>query len=152
VVADWRTGAYTIRDLASKYRVSTGFIHKHTRDIPRDLAETVNKIVESKQALASVDAQTVNAVNDVVHDKIRHIEFFTKAAMRNVSMAVRKLDADSTQYDHRLAAETIQKGRETVLGKTPDTAIQINTGDARPVQESPEQRANAIRTARQLLG
>ena len=134
IVADWRTGAFTQRQLAGKYRVSLGFINKHTKDVPRDTAETVNKLVEAKQELANLDEQSVNAVHEQVNERTKHIQFFTNAAVKNVQAAVRKITNETTQAEHRMLAETILKGRETVLGKSPDTAIQINNGN-QPITE-----------------
>ncbi len=125
IIADWRTGNFTQRDLASKYRVSVGFVNKHTKSVPKDAATTVNKLVEAKQELSQLDEQTVNAVHEVVDERTKHLQFFTNAAIRNVSVAVEKVGAETTQAEHRMLAETILKGKETVLGKTPDTAIAI---------------------------
>ena len=136
IVADWRTGAFTQRQLAGKYRVSLGFINKHTKDVPRDTAETVNKLVEAKQELANLDEQSVNAVHEQVNERTKHIQFFTNAALKNVSLAVKKINNETTQAEHRMLAETILKGRETVLGKSPDTAIQINNSSSQTSLES----------------
>lgn len=133
IVADWRTGAFTQRDLASKYRVSVGFVNKTTKDVPKDTETTVNKLVLAKQELSALDEHSVNSVNAVVDERTRHIEFFNSAAIKNVSSAVKKIGDETSQMEHRMLAETILKGRETVLGKTPDTAIQINN-NAQPEQ------------------
>jgi len=133
IIADWRTGAFTQRDLASKYRVSVGFVNKTTKDVAKDTADTVNKLVQAKQELSELDEHSVNSVHAVVDERTKHIQFFTNAAVKNVSAAVRKITEATTQVEHRMLAETILKGRETVLGKTPDTAIQINN-NAQPEQ------------------
>ncbi len=147
IISDWRTGNFTQRDLAGKYRVSVGFINKHTKGIDQDTAKTVNKLVEAKQELAELDEQAVNSVNEVVHERTKHIEFFTNAALRNVKTAVEKVGPETSQAEHRMLADTILKGKETVLGKQPDTAIQINNnnaGDSRPPQEAYRQIAREV--------
>ena len=129
IIAEWRTGNYTQRDLASKHRVSVGYINKYVKDVKRDTAETVNKLVQGKQELSLLDEQAVNAVNDVVHERTKHIQFFTNAALKNVATAVKKISSETSQAEHKMLSETILRGKETVLGKDPDTAIQINTNE-----------------------
>ncbi len=126
IVADWRTGDFVQRALADKYHVSIGFINKHTKGIPKDTAHIVNKLVEAKQELSELDEISVNSVNEVVHERTKHIQFFTNAAVKNVKAAVGKISKTTSQAEHRMLADTILKGKETVLGKQPDTAIQIN--------------------------
>ena len=124
VIGQWRTGAYSIRDLAKKHDVSVGFVAKHTAGIEKDGLTVVNAVVQYKQGLAENDEHFVNAVQDVVNDRTKHIVFFNKAAVRNVAEAM--ATNCETQRDYRLRADTILKGRETVLGKSPDTAVQVN--------------------------
>lgn len=126
IVGEWRTGVYSIRDLAKKYDVSVGFIAKHTSGIEKDGLAVVNAGVQYKQGLAENDEHFVNAVNDVVNKRTEHILFFNHAAIKNVSEAM--ATKCENQQDYRARAETISKGRETVLGKSPDTAVQVNTG------------------------
>jgi hypothetical protein len=78
--------------------------------------------------LAAHDDRNVTAVTDAVDERTKHIQFFTHAAVTNVRQA-RDEPCDG-QAGYRMRAETILKGRETVLGKTPDTAIQINNTPA----------------------
>jgi hypothetical protein len=124
--ADWRTGDFTSRDIAHKYKISIGLVSKLTKGLPKDLMPLVNKKVEVKQELARLDEKSVNAVNTVVHEKTKHIQFFNNATIKNIQTMVKKIDEETTIAEHRLAQDAIAKGRETVLGKQPDTAIQIN--------------------------
>jgi len=126
IVGQWRTGAYSIRDLARKHEVSVGFIAKHTTKVEKDGLAVVNAGVQYKQGLAENDEHFVNAVNDVVDERTRHIVFFNHAAIKNVSEAMAA--KCENQSDYRTRAETISKGRETVLGKASDTAVQVNVG------------------------
>ncbi|MFH2122524.1 MAG: hypothetical protein ABIJ50_03430 [Pseudomonadota bacterium] len=126
IVGQWRTGAYSIRDLAKKHDVSVGFIAKHTAKIEKDGLAVVNAGIQYKQGLAENDEHFVSAVNDVVNKRTEHILFFNHAAIQNVSEAM--ATKCENQSDYRVRAETICKGRETVLGKSPDTAVQVNTG------------------------
>jgi hypothetical protein len=64
--------------------------------------------------------------NDIVADNVKAIMFFGNAAVENVREAMAM--PCENQNDFRARADTINKGAERVLGKTPDTAIQVNTG------------------------
>ncbi len=132
IVGQWRTGAYSIRDLARKHEVSVGFIAKHTTKIEKDGLAVVNAGVQYKQGLAENDEHFVNAVNDVVDERTRHIVFFNHAAIKNVSEAM--MAKCENQNDYKARADTISKGRADVLGKTPDTAVQINNNPITEIQ------------------
>lgn len=132
ILADWDTGEYSReyggsksqRDLAYKHNVSVGKISKLVKGRVPAMYKVVNDLVTSKQILAEQNEQTVSSVNSVVDERTKHIAFFNSAAIKNVEEAMDKGCSDQVDYKYR--AETIQKGREVVLGKTPDTAIQIN--------------------------
>jgi len=124
VVADWRTGAYSQQKLADKYNVSKGAVNKLCKNVDQDMTDIVTAGVQYKCGLASQDDRIVTAVTELVDERTKHIEFFTSAAIKNVKDAM--TIACENQNDFRARADTILKGREAVLGKAPDTAIQIN--------------------------
>lgn len=86
--------------------------------------------VKIKAAKGTLTEQALAVHNEIVDERTKHIQFFNSAALKNVSYAVKKISADTTHAEHRMLADTIAKGREVVLGKTPDTAIQINNTNA----------------------
>lgn len=124
IIADWRTGEFTQRELAERHGVSNGFVAKHTKGVEQDTALLVSKGVEYRQGLAAIDEQAVSSVSRVVDERTKHIQFFTHAAVKNVQEAM--LHPCDGQSDFQRRADTILKGKEAVLGKQPDTAIQIN--------------------------
>jgi hypothetical protein len=99
---------------------------KQLLDREIQIKQEVAAISEQKETLKETERSIHNVLVD---ERTKHIEFFSKAAIRNVSVAVKKIGDGTTQMEHRMLAETILKGRETVLGKTPDTAIQINNNN-----------------------
>jgi len=131
IIADWDTGEYSRdhggsksqRDLAYKHNVSVGKISKLVKGREPSMHKVVNDLVTAKQILAEQNEQTVNSVNSVVDERTRHIQFFNQAALKNVSVAVKKVNAGTTQAEHRMVAETILKGKEVVFGKQPETVI-----------------------------
>jgi hypothetical protein len=137
VVGQWRTGAYSIRDLARQHDVSVGFIAKHTAGIEKDGLAVVYAGVQYKQGLAENDEHFVKAVQDVVEDRTKHIIFFNKMAIKNVREAMEA--KCENQFDYRSRADTILKGKETVLGKTPETAAQVNVASKTLVEMTREE-------------
>lgn len=92
--------------------------------------------VKAKQQLSAIKKQKetilkettdIIAHNDLVSERLNHEQFFTNAAIRNVQESL-QVPCES-QQDFKYRAETIQKGRETVLGKSPDSAVQINNNN-----------------------
>lgn len=79
-------------------------------------------VVEKK---STMNATALDIHNSVVDERTKHIQFFNDAAVLNVKDSLAA--PCESQNDFRARAETIAKGREVVLGKTPDTAIQINS-------------------------
>lgn len=134
IVADWRTGAYTIRDLAAKHKVSHTFVNKLTKSVECDTESTVSKIVELNQDIARLDLQAVYSVNEVANNRIR-FETQSNARMELVSMkAMEMLDTIDKPSDITPIIGALKTHRESVLGKSPDTAIQINNTTSAPTQ------------------
>lgn len=78
----------------------------------------VEKSKMTKQALSVHD--------ELVNEQTKQVMFFNRLTLQNLNMMARKLTAESSIIDHRIAQQTIKDGKEVVLGKAPDTAIQIN--------------------------
>lgn len=93
--------------------------------------QLIDREVAVRTDLAGIrnEKETFNTVernihNDLVDERTRHIQFFNNAAITNVKAAME--DECTGQADYRTRAETILKGKETVIGKIPETAIQVN--------------------------
>lgn len=129
ILADFHAGK-TQNFLAKKYNVSPATINKLCKGVQPKNVEKVNALTRIKTELAEQSEYEVNAVQSEVEERTKHILFFNSVAIRNVREAM-ELPCH-TQFEHKARAETILKGRETVLGKTPDTAIQINNEAQHP--------------------
>jgi hypothetical protein len=132
IQADFRTGSYSIRELAKKYNVSTGFIAKQTKELDQDLKNAVHGGVAYKQALASDNEHIVNAVNTVVDERVRHLMFFTNSALKNQQLANKLLKESASLLDLDAHSRVTARNKETVLGKSPETAIQVNNNQDQP--------------------
>lgn len=129
ILADFHAGK-SQNALAKKYEVSTATINKLCKGVEPKHLEKVNTLTRINTELADESEYEVNAIHREVDERTRHILFFTNAAVRNVRAAM-ELECAS-QFEIKARAETILKGKETVLGKTPDTAVQINNTQQHP--------------------
>lgn len=125
IVIDWRIGEMSQREIADKHKVSKGTVSNLCKGVAQDAAAIVGVGIQYRQALSGHGGRMVGAIEEVVDERMRHIEFFNSAAVKNVTeaMAVRC----EGQNDFKARADTIAKGREVVLGKAPDMAVQVNT-------------------------
>jgi transposase len=89
-----------------------------------DLTQLIQEKAQVDAKLSSMKYDSRKIIEREALIKQQHIEFFNKAAMQNVREAMATECKD--QYEHKARADTISKGKEVVIGKAPDTAIQIN--------------------------
>ena len=124
IITDWRLGQMSQRQIAEKHKVSNGVVAKLTKGVEHDVSSIVSDGIQYKQALQAHDERIVSAVEEAVDERVKQMEWLNKAALKNVSEAMK---ADCTnQNDFRARADTIVKAKETVFGKGVETAIQIN--------------------------
>ena len=95
--------------------------------------QLVIKETEAKQSLSEIKKQKdtlketdIIVHNDLVNERLNHLEFFKRSTMKNLSTMMRKVVETITIQEHTQAQNALQKGKETILGKDIDTAIQIN--------------------------
>lgn len=124
IIAEWRTGEYSQRDLAARNKVSAGMVAKLTKGVEQDVSAIVSAGVQYRQGLAEHDEQTVSAVSIAVDERTKHIKLFNSLAANNAIKASR-LPCE-THQDHERLSNTILRSKEVVLGKAPDVAVQIN--------------------------
>ena len=134
VVTDWRVGQMSQRQLAEKHSISLGMVSKLCKGVRQDAVSIVNAGIEYRQALAAHDERIVNAVEKVVDERIKRQEWLNVQALKNVKQAMDAPCEGQTDYQRR--ADTISKAKDVVIGKTPDTAIQINNQNHKPAYES----------------
>ena len=89
--------------------------------------------IQTKQNLAEIAEKksTLNSTEREIHDVIvdertKHIQFFNNATLKNVSLMMRKVTENTDIQEHRAVQATLRDGKEVVLGKGPDVAVQIN--------------------------
>lgn len=87
------------------------------------MVQIISDTARVREQFGTLETVQQQVVQKEVDERMKHIEFFNRAALKNVSVSVKKISEETTQMEHKLIAETILKGKEAVLGKTPDTVI-----------------------------
>ena len=131
VLTDWRMGQMSQRQIAEKHDVSNGAVAKITKGVAQDVAPIVSAGIQYQKALYAHDERIVSAVESHVDLVVSRLEYLNRQAMQNVQEAMDK--GCENQSDFRSRALTINAAKETLVGKTPDTAIQINNASCVPV-------------------
>ena len=70
LIADYKTGRFTQRDLAYKYSISPAMVSKITKPISKESESLVNDKIEIEHALTLKSEQEVNAINEVVNKEL----------------------------------------------------------------------------------
>jgi hypothetical protein len=81
-----------------------------------------------KAEISTLDSTVLSVVEKEIEERTKHMQFFTHATLKNMSSMMKKIGDDTAIIEHKIAQAALKDAKETVLGKTPDTAIQINNG------------------------
>lgn len=71
LIAEWKTGDYTQRDLASKYKLSPGMIAKIVKGISKESEQLVSNLIESNHELTLKSEQERISINEVVSRELQ---------------------------------------------------------------------------------
>jgi len=123
LIADHKTGNYSQRKLSAKYEVSLGYINKTIKEIIKIDEEVVNAGIVYKTELAKRDEHSVNAIEQVVNEKTKHLIFFSNSALKNQSLANKKLVDNISINDLESHSRITLRNKDSVLGKEPTTNI-----------------------------
>lgn len=137
--AEHKTGKYSQRELAKRFNISPAYVNKIVKNIDKIDEDVVNAGIAYKSALASRDEHSVNAIEQVVNEKTKHLLFFTNSALKNQTLANKKLTDNISINDLEAHSRITSRNKESVLGKEPTTKIdntnanQVNTDIKRVV-------------------
>ena len=81
-----------------------------------------------KAEISTLDSTVLSVVEKEIEERTKHLQFFTNATLKNMSSMMKKIGDNTVIVEHKIAQAALKDAKETVLGKTPDTAIQINNG------------------------
>jgi DNA-binding MurR/RpiR family transcriptional regulator len=123
IIADRKAG-YPYDQLADRHKVSKATVHKVCKGISTINAPRVKELVE-----AGVQEQLDNsAVHLLAQQKLLDLEFFRNSSKEIAEAALQKVRnyPDMPMKDFESAQNIMARGKETIFGKSPETAIQIN--------------------------
>lgn len=121
--AEHKTGKYSQRELAKRFNISPAYVNKIVKNIDKIDEDVVNAGIAYKSALASRDEHSVNAIEQVVNEKTKHLLFFTNSALKNQTLANKKLTDNISINDLEAHSRITSRNKESVLGKEPTTKI-----------------------------
>jgi predicted transcriptional regulator len=110
--------------LAKKFNCSNALICKMVKGREPANIGTIKKLVEAKQELVEKSEKEVKAVWDAVNFQTKNLKFLNDCAVVNVKAAMEAECQGQLDYKHR--ADTIIKAKETIVGKDPAVAVQVN--------------------------
>jgi hypothetical protein len=126
ILVDWRMGKMSQEHISQVHKVSKGAVNAICKGVEQDGQAIVTVGVQYKQELAKQDDRMMTAVVNEVDERTRHVLFFQNATLKNVSLMMTKVTANMPVLDHQRVQATLKDGKEVVLGKQPDVAVQIN--------------------------
>ena len=124
VLIDWRMGQMSQRQIADKHNVSNGKVAQLTKGVSQDAAAIVSAGIEYRQALQGQDERMVSAVEREVDTITKWVDWLHRGLISNAQQAMKASCDDQDDYFKR--GNTLAKAKESIVGKNPDTAIQIN--------------------------
>jgi hypothetical protein len=114
ILADWHTGQYSHSELGKRYNTSHVTIGKICKGIEPKHADKVTAQIAIKTALADESYKEVTAIERVVDEKTRHLQFLHNATLKNVSVMSKKINEGMTVAEHKMAQDTIHKAGQTL--------------------------------------
>jgi hypothetical protein len=77
----------------------------------------------------------VNAIEQVVNEKTKHLQFINNLTLKNLSVMAKKVNEDTTIYEHKIVAETVDKSAIT-LGVADRHAPKIELNNTNATQNN----------------
>ena len=109
IIADYKTGQYSQRELSKKHNVSIGTVNKLTKDIEASNEHIVNAQKSVLIANVTLTNDEMNAVMNAAADKFRREGIINSNAELLASKIPTMLDQIDTPSDLKLLAETNDK-------------------------------------------
>ena len=136
IIALYKTGEYNKTQLAKKYKVDEKTIRNITENAEPSNADIVEAGVNYEVLKKSVKSPTeIKAIEKVVDDKTKHLEFFKNATLKNASVMMKKVDGEMAIHEHKAVQETLDKGMISMgladrhaprMEVTNNTGVQVN--------------------------
>lgn len=141
VLLDWRVTDLSQRALAAKHKISTGAIGRLCKGVVRDIQPIVSAIVsasmQDRRGIQAHDERMMSAIVSEVNQKVADLERIRACSLIVIDATMQKVEEGNLTMPDLLCAQNVIKvGKENIVGKSPDTAIQINNQNHKPAYES----------------
>lgn len=116
----------SLRDIEGQTGINYRTVARRAADdgwIKGRLSQLIDDSVRIKSEIVTFNDVTREVVTKEVDERTKHIQFFNNATLKNLSVMMKKINDDTDIVEHRVAQEAISKGRDTVIGKQPDTVV-----------------------------
>ena len=112
VIASWKTGSFkSYTAIAKHFKISTKTAQKIIGDNAQDNADVVALGIEYEKAKKSTkNPHEIKAIEKVVDDATKHLEFFKQATLKNASVMMKKVDEKMPIHEHKAVQDTLDKG------------------------------------------
>ena len=134
LLADFHTGEYSNNELAKKYDTSHTTVNKIVKGLEPKHKDKVSTIIVMRAELSQESFKEVSAVETAIENRTKHLLFFTNSALKNQTLANKKLTENISMSDLEAHSRTTSKNKDTVLGK--DTINNINVNATAAVQNN----------------
>ena len=127
LLADWKAGGYSQRQLAKKHGISTGMAAKLTKGVIKESEQLVSSLVQVNQGLAEKTEKELSAISEQVSNRLQDEEMIRRLTKNNMVGVSKKLinHEELSMFDHKNAQDLIDKASVT-LG--------VNERHSKPVQ------------------
>lgn len=137
--ADYEVRGISIRQIAKEYDVAPstvsrrakkeGWVEGKAQHLVERKVKAVIELQDTQQQMQHLNATQLAVVDNEVERRLRLEQRFTESALRNQELADQMLNSCVEMKEIKAHADLTAKNKETILGRQPDTAIQINNGD-----------------------
>ena len=130
LIADWKTGGYSQRDLAARYHISAGMVARLTKGVDKEESkQLVSSLALAQQQMAEKTAKEVSAINTLVSTITEDAKMLRTLSKNNMAGLSVKLQnhADMSVADHLMSAKAID---------TTSITLGVNDRHAKPTQVS----------------
>lgn len=140
--ADYEIHGFSYSDLVKKYGMSRGSISKRANDEQWQqgkneqlITKKVNAIIElqkTEQQIEQLEPLVQKSIDAEVSLRLARENLFIDSALKNQKRANELLEMADDLAQLNQHSQITARNKETVLGKNPETAIQINNQNSTP--------------------
>ena len=135
---DYEIHGLSYSELVEKYGMSKGSISKRAKDecwqqgknehLIQKKVSVIKELQETEQQIEQLESVVQKSIEQEVALRLARENLFIDSALRNQKKANEMLEMAAELSEINQHSQITARNKETVLGKQPDTAIQINNG------------------------